>query len=295
MTNPNLFTPETIAAAVGAFLAFVFAIGTNFLWQMYLDKRNKIQITYSTNVTVPLSIAKKELNEKLTILYNGEPIKDIYYSKLSIKNTGQKTIRNQIFTCTFNENSKPIDSNFPLVTTFPENEVPIHNISKDDQSIRPNAIRYKIDVLGIGQSVQVDFLRDGVEKDFKVLFRPNEFDEVKFFEGSGTSNITLQDYIIQIGFNLFIYTAVVRIGSTLNFIPFGNLFVLLFALPYLYSIFVAFKKAVPLAFESGLFGNKGTEYQIGSIEIGNEAQSGVVIGDGSVKIMPKRKEEKTDK
>lgn len=291
METTGTLSPEILAAAVGAFLGFIFAIATNLLWQAYLDKRNRIQLTYFTEIEIPLSIAKQELKEKLEVYYNNRKIEDIYYAKLTIKNTGQKTVKNQFFTCAFHKDSKSIDSKFPLITTIPEKEVPIQNISQvGADRVEPNVYRYKVEALGPDQIIQVDFLLDGSNKDFKTLFRPNEFDEVKIVEGALSTDPTLEFYIVQIALSIFLYIATLKIGTAFAFLG-GNTFAIFLALPLLFNAFWAFRKLIPLLFKSNFLRNDNPVSN--DIVFGNGSQSGVVIGGGTVKITPtKNKKDK---
>ena len=274
MENTNAIPPEIYAAIAGALVAFLLAIS----WQFFIDRRNKILLTYSKKIETPLNIPKKELKEKLKIFYNNNEIKDIYYARLTIKNTGQKTVKNQIFRCEFSENSKPIDPKFPLVTTSPEKEVPIKDITRQDQEeYQPNVFRYQIEALGPNQSVQIDFLFDGGMKDFKILFRPNEINEVKIIEGSLSSNPNLEYHVLQFGFNIVMYITLLILGSYLS--DLGGLAVLV-AIPFLYNAYVSFKKLIPLLIESKIMQNEiNPGYQI---KIGENTSSGLVIGSGTL-------------
>ena len=51
--------PEISSTIIGAFLGFLFAVLSNFLWQFYLDRKNKVQLTYQKKIEAHLTIAKE--------------------------------------------------------------------------------------------------------------------------------------------------------------------------------------------------------------------------------------------
>lgn len=281
MENLDFLTPETAAAIVGALAGFLLAIVNSYLWQIFLDRKNRVQLTWYKTIEIPLSIAKKDLKEKLSIYYNNKQVEDIYYTRILIKNTGRKTIKKQIFTCTFHEKSRPIDTNFPRLSTIPEKEVPTKNITDEDPTLDNKvSYRYMVETLGVNQSVQIDFLRDGALKDCLVSFRANEFDEVKTIEGSQSTDPNLELNIVQMGFNIFMYIAILKVGGVFNFIG-GNVVAIFIALPFLYTAFIAFKKVVPLLLERVWRKSDTGQYQITM----TGDYSGAIIGDRNAMLL----------
>lgn len=270
--NNNLLSPEVIGAIAGALITFVLAI----VWQYFTERRNKTQLTYSKRIESPLSIPKTELKEKLRIYYEFDEIKDIFYARLTIKNTGQKTVKKQIFRCEFDKDIKTIDRTFPLVTTNPEREILIEKVLDENQnSFQPNVFRYQIEALAPEQSLQIDFLFDGNKKDFDVSFRPNQIDEVKFLEGTLSSDPKLENYIWQFGLSIIIMVFLLITSTILNASGFIGV---LAAVPFLYFALASFRKLLPLYLES-ITKIEKQDYQI---DVGNGARSHIVIGGGSI-------------
>lgn len=279
----NLLSPEVIGAIAGALITFVLAI----LWQYFTDRRNKIQLTYSKLIESPLSIPKTELKEKLKILYGFEEIKNILYARLVIKNTGQKTIKKQIFSCEFDKDFKLIDEKFPLILTNPVKEILVESMQIENAGVgHPNLHRYQIEALAPGQSVQVEFLFDGDQKDFEVAFRPNQIDEVKIVEGSLSTDPNLEFYITQFGLN---FITVVILLFIANLFGLMGIIVVAVAIPFLYSTLVSFRKAIPLLLERANR-EKRPDYQV---EVSKGAQSHVIIGNNNeIKVRPDKPDDK---
>ena len=226
MENNNLFmNAEVIGNIVGAVLSFLLGLVAAFLVQFLLEKRRKVQITYSIKTEVPWTLAKEELKDKLRIEYLGTEVKNLYSYSLRIANTGKVTIRNQTFTCLFKDGTRSIDQLFPRILTIPPREV--GPIEKDVSVSIDNEYRYSIGVLGVGQIVNIDFLNVVDESpDVEVIFRSNTEQEVDFVEGEISGAPTLEAYLQNVAVNLFLFFLVIQVLSFLPFIgkSFGVIF-----------------------------------------------------------------------
>jgi hypothetical protein len=272
--NASFLSSEMYAAIAGVLITFLLTV----LWQYFVDRRNKTKLTYSKKIESPLSIPKNELKEKLRIYYEHDEIKDIFYARLTIKNTGQKTVKKQIFRCEFDKDAKSIDRKFPLVITNPEKEILVEKISDESQNgYQPNVFRYQVEALAPEQSIQIDFLFDGNKKDFNISFRPNQIDEVKFLEGALSSDPNLENYIWQFGLSIIIMIFLLITATILNA---TGVIGVIAAIPFLYFALVSFRKLLPLLLEA-ITKDEGLDYLI---ETGNESH--VVIGSGTIVVRP---------
>jgi len=279
--NASFISSEMYAAIAGVLITFLLTV----LWQYFVDRRNKTKLTYSKKIESPLSVPKNELKEKLRIYYEHDEIKDIFYARLTIKNSGQKTVKKQIFRCDFDKDVKSIDRGFPLVITNPEKEILVEKISDESQNVfQPNVFRYQIEALAPEQSVQIDFLFDGSKKEFDVSFRPNQIDEVKFLEGTLSSDPNLENYIWQFGLSIIMMVFLLFTATILNG---TGIIGVMAAVPFLYFASVSFRKLIPLYLES----TTKTEKQDYHIDVGNEASSHIVIGGGTIHIVSENNED----
>jgi len=242
--NNNILSPEVIGAIAGALITFILAA----IWQYFIERRNKIQLTFSKKIDSPLSIPKNELKEKLRIYYGSDEIKDIFYARLTVKNTGQKTVKKQIFRCEFDKDVRSIDRKFPLIVTKPAKEILIEKLNNEDAgNFQANVYRYQIEALAPEQSIQIDFLLDGNNKDFNVSFRPNEVDEVKIIEGAQSSDPKLENYLWQFGVSVFIMIFLLVASIVMKY---SGGIGLIAAVPFLYFSLISFRKLLPLLLET---------------------------------------------
>lgn len=206
---------------VGSLIGVVFGIIAAVLVQVLLERRQRLRLTYSVETEIPLTLAKEELREKLRILYQGTPVDQLYFFRLRIANTGKKTIRNQTFTCLFSENAKPIDPQYPEISTEPPREV--GPIVKDTSVTKNNEFRYEIAVLGIAHSVQLDFLMVGKGViNLRPHFRPNhdQGQEVVIHEGDITGQPTLESQLRGAFYGLLIFYGLREVAGILPY-PLG--------------------------------------------------------------------------
>lgn len=123
MESQSIFaSAEVIGNVIGAGLSFLLGVVAAYVTQLWLDRRRRLQITYSKTIEIPLTLAKAELKDDLQITYRGNYVGNMYAFNLKIANTGRATIRHQIFTCLFSENTQAIEP-FPKISTLPVREV----------------------------------------------------------------------------------------------------------------------------------------------------------------------------
>jgi len=187
---------EKVAVAIVSFLLGIISTVIITLWT---ERRKRSQITYSKKVETPLTLAKDELKDKLKFVYQNKEIEKLFFYSLKIANTGKKTIKSQFFTCLFSKGAEMIDSAFPRISYKPE----VGPVTLD-KLVSSNEYRYKIDILGAGQTVSIDFLTAGNHSgEMDVMFGPNE--ETKFIEGDVTGIVNLEDHIQNIVVSIIIF------------------------------------------------------------------------------------------
>lgn len=233
----TFLTPEFAQEFAGHLIVFILGIIATILTTLWLEKRKRSQITFSLKTETPLTLAKEELKDKLKISYAGTEIEMLYFSLLQIANTGKKSIKGQAFTCLFDDDVKSIDPGFPKVTTDPIREVgPI----KEGQGIeKENEFRYIVELLGPGQSINIEFLTvrktkntseiHNSSKFLNVIFAPNSNEEVKFTEGDISDIATLEEHIRKIVVSITIF----YISTLLFATVLGKTFGVIFGLPFL--------------------------------------------------------------
>ncbi|NOK62948.1 MAG: hypothetical protein GFH27_549293n345 [Chloroflexi bacterium AL-W] len=204
-------SPEIWAALISAVLAFPIGILVSLIAQSTIDRRQKLQLMYERKSEQTFVLAKEELQDKISIIYQGREIKNLYFFNLRIVNSGRKTIRNQAFTCLFSENTQSIDPSFPRVTTIPPREI---DIVPSPHNINPNELRYTIIALGPGQSINIDFLTvNNKTSEFQVIFRNNDQEEVSFVEGNITSSPDLDWHLLRSILSLLLIVIIFQVAS----------------------------------------------------------------------------------
>jgi len=197
---------EKVAVAIVSFLLGIISTVIITLWT---ERRKRTQITYSKKVETPLTLAKDELKDKLKFVYQNKEIEKLFFYSLKIANTGKKTIKSQFFTCLFSKGAEMIDSAFPRISYKPE----VGPVTLD-KLVSTNEYRYKIDILGAGQTVSIDFLTAGNHSgEMDVMFGPNE--ETTFIEGDVTGFVNLEDHIQNLVLSIIILFLYLQIISSI--------------------------------------------------------------------------------
>jgi hypothetical protein len=211
MNVTNLISSSDVIKAIfSGIIGFVFAVLLNYIVQSRKEKRERSQITFAKTSEKPLSLAKDELKDRITVLYQGAEIKDIYSFNLKITNTGKKTIKKQGFTCLFSEKALSLDPTFPKITTTPPREV--GPIVRDTTVNRPNEFRYVIETIGVGQLINIDFITVNNETlDFQVIFQPNE--DVMFVEGDVSGDPDIEMHFTNLATGLLTFVVLQQVMS----------------------------------------------------------------------------------
>jgi hypothetical protein len=282
--DTKLFTdnPEIVAAIIAAILAFPLGILATYLTQVLLDRRQKVQLTYSKKIETPVILSKDEFSDKLRITYQNVQIRNIYFFNLRVANTGRKVIKNQAFTCLFSEGSNLIDPSFPRISTLPPREV--GPITRDYQIQNSNEIRFVIENIGPGQVINIDFLTTGNKtSEFQAIFRKDN--DISIIEGDVSGIPDLEFHIQRLVAGVIIYWIIIQAFSLIPI--FGTAIGAIIGLPLIFGALRSLKPVISALLRRQQFERSHDQDISGEAVIGI-AVAGDVYGDVTSPIPPPR-------
>src|SRR6266487_543068 len=147
-----------LATIVAVFLTAILTVFITILTQIWSEKRQQLQITYSKSIQSASILAQDEINKNLLISYKGKEVKELRYFNAIIVNSGKKTITDFQFNCEFDNGIQSVDNEFPkVVTKSPPNIEPDEPIL-DQPNNSSNIYHFTTKSLVVGQSIILNFL-----------------------------------------------------------------------------------------------------------------------------------------
>jgi hypothetical protein len=106
-STPNQFLVPSFSAICGGVVGFLVSFANELIKKRREPKK---QISYSKVVRDEIAGSiEKDVEDKISILYNGKPATNIVYVLFDIENTGNQQIRDQKMRFTFPDDSKILD------------------------------------------------------------------------------------------------------------------------------------------------------------------------------------------
>jgi hypothetical protein len=127
---------------------------------VYLTKKRK-RIAYEITSVSPLVSVSDEIRDKIKIEYFGNPIKDIYFFKVKIKNIGNAEVEKLPILFEFDSNTEILDV---TSKTIPE-KIGIKNLDVNKESER----KYEVDFLNPKDQIFLSFLTANNKSDYLKL------------------------------------------------------------------------------------------------------------------------------
>jgi hypothetical protein len=286
-TSPVSPPPDTnfwqsfVIAIVSAFLGFI----ANLIIEKYKKKREPHkQLSYNKVIKKGIVDIEKDLQQKISILYDNHPAKNMYYILFDLENTGNRTIQAQEIRFEFPDGSQILDCFYDPAK--PEAEMKVEELK--DPGLSQYERKYRIGYMERGKKLGFRFIVAGSEsQDMRMEhYTKNEKDEVDFVSGivSKTANETetIKDFLMWV----LIFIGVPPSLEGLLFAPLGQNIaglVRLFSLIFILQKVEFFVKAV-IDIMSNMESKKGIhidESQIGNLVIQDESQGSVTIGNNN--------------
>lgn len=162
-------------AVLGATLSFIVSFTLNQIKQR--NERN--QLSYDLEVNNGLVFIEKTVRDKVSVLYNGKQVENLFHVKCVTKNTGGKLVKNEFVRFEFSEGSDIIDFYHQPKS---EKEMGVEQVQ--DSSLASHERRFKIGHLEKKQEVGFNFVVIG-SKQMEVKLHPyNEQGDIGFYPTS---------------------------------------------------------------------------------------------------------------
>jgi len=140
-SEPNALWSGLTIAIVSAILGFLASVAVESI-KKRSEPRKQISYTKDIKSGIVGSI-EKDIESKVSILYDGKPAKNMFYVLFDIENTGNRQVKNQEIRFEFIESIEILDSFFEPQKIPPEmdfEEIKISNLSENEKKYRIGTI-----------------------------------------------------------------------------------------------------------------------------------------------------------
>lgn len=187
--------------ALAAFIVFILGVVFTIVWQKYTEKNRRL--AYRISVSQPKIDIGEEIGNRLTLLFDQQPIDNLYVFRVTLENVGNLAVQNQQVLIEFDENAVPLSSNRI------EHEPLVGPVTQRNQVSKPYQVGYMIDLLPKGKKVEfVFFTKDNKTPQVILHWRNETNPETEVIEQPGQRLRAVDDHIQRILALLLIYFVV---------------------------------------------------------------------------------------
>jgi len=143
-------TSEVIAA----FLAFLLGLLAKFLYDLWVESRQKKALVFTKKLVSSFSISSlgANLRERTEVLFDKQPVASVQVVSVEVENSGRRAVKNQSFTVRFGERASILGT--PKNLSASED---FRYVQEEKVTGTENAYRYVIKLLQKNRKLQWEF------------------------------------------------------------------------------------------------------------------------------------------
>ncbi len=219
----NAFWQNVAVAVLSAVLAFLGGYALSGISRRSGSGR---RLSYSSNIETGLINVEKNIKEKVTVLYENQPIANLCNIRFDIENTGNSVIKSQEIRFEFTPDTRILEFYFD---PQPQPEMQVEKLT--DSGLRDFERKCRIGHIEKGQEIGIRFI---VTNDSEVKLTPypyNEDGNVEFNSRATTKELGQREQVARFLSLLIMYFVIPPVFSLFSLSPFNETIAGLLTLP----------------------------------------------------------------